>query len=219
MMLEVMFRGMGHSQAVQDCPPQAARDTAPAPVQADGKAHTARVRRLISAFILVGLFALTFFGVFHFRESLSQIGPWGYLSAFVVELVGSATLFIPTSGRAYTMSMALVLDPFMLGLLGGIGAALGEYTGYYVGAKGGHILKGKRFYRWFHKMAERHLGMVLFVLALLPVPFDAAGLWAGAVRYPLTRFFLYVAPGKIMKMTAITLAVHYGITWMLGPLV
>jgi uncharacterized membrane protein YdjX (TVP38/TMEM64 family) len=79
-------------------------------------------------------------------------------------------------------------------------------------------LKGKRFYRWFYSMAERRLGLVLFILALLPVPFDAAGLWAGAVRYSIACFFLYVAPGKIMKMTAIALAVHYGITWMLGPL-
>jgi membrane protein YqaA with SNARE-associated domain len=198
------------SQSLQTRP-----GAAEAPGLADGRRLIYKVGRLKSTAGVIGLFALTFFALLHFQEAMSRIGNWGYPSIFLVELINSALLFIPSPGRAYTLSLSLTLNPFLLGLLGGAGAALGEFSGYYAGAKGRRILKEKWFYRWFGGLTERHFGIALFALAFLPVPFDIAGLWAGAVRYPLTRFLLYVAPGKILKMTAIALAGHYGLIRLL----
>jgi uncharacterized membrane protein YdjX (TVP38/TMEM64 family) len=174
--------------------------------------------KLASALGIAAIFIITFFALLHFREAVVNSGPWGYPSVFLAELANSASILIPTPGRAYTLGLSLFLDPFYLGLLGGVGATVGELTGYFAGARGRGFLEGKRIYRWFQALTKRSVGPVLFAIALLPVPFDVAGLWAGAVRYPLARFLLCIAPGKIIKVTGIALAGHYGLAWLLGPL-
>ena len=40
---------------------------------------------------------------------------------------------IPMPGHAYSLTAAVVLNPFYLGLIGGLGAALGELSGYLFG--------------------------------------------------------------------------------------
>ncbi|MCI0439919.1 MAG: VTT domain-containing protein [Chloroflexi bacterium] len=184
----------------------------------DDKRSTLKLGKAIYAAGVVGLFALAFLALLRFQEALSSMGNWGYPIAFLVELVNSASLFIPSPGRVYTLSVSLTLDPFFLGLLAGIGAALGELTGYYAGARGRGFIEGKRprWLRRLHALRERRIGAVLFAMAFLPVPFDIAGLWAGAIRYPIARFLLYTTPGKVLKMTAIALAGHYGLTRLLS---
>ena len=162
--------------------------------------------------VLVGL------GFVYFWEYVESAGKWGYVGVFAAELVNSAAIIIPTPGPAYTIGMALILNPFILGVLGGIAATLGELVGYYVGTRGSEALEGKRFYEKTKKLASRWGGKALFAFAALPVPFDLAGIWAGSVRYPIWRFLLYVGSGKIIKVTAIAVATAYGLTWILGPL-
>ena len=64
-------------------------------------------------------------------------------------------------------------------------------------------------------MADRKVGLALFTFALLPVPFDIAGIWAGTVRYSPARFLLYVAAGKIIKFTVLAFGGFFGISWLL----
>jgi membrane protein YqaA with SNARE-associated domain len=174
--------------------------------------------KLASALGIAAIFAAIFFVLLHFREAVVRLGPWGYLSVFLSELANSASILIPTPGTAYTLSLSVILNPFLLGLAGGVGAALGELTGYFAGSKGRRILEGRRVFQWFQALAKRRVGPALFVIAALPVPFDGAGLWAGAVRYPAARFLLCIMPGKMVKITCIALAGHYGLAWLLGPL-
>ena len=49
-------------------------------------------------------------------------------------------------------------------------------------------------------------GPGLFAFAVLPLPFDLAGVWAGATRYSLPRFMTFVLAGTVVKMTAIAFA-------------
>ena len=173
---------------------------------------------LLMGSVAVGFSLLVVFAMLHFREVLAHLGPWSYLGVFLAEMGNSAVIVIPTPGPAYTFAMGVTLNPFILGLIGGVGAALGELIGYFLGAKGRRIFEGGRLYDRFRTMTTRWTGGALFAFALLPVPFDVAGLWAGTVRYPVWRFMLYVIPGKVVKVTGVALAGYYGLGLVAGTL-
>ena len=148
----------------------------------------------------------------HYRESLGNMGNWGYLSVFVVEAANSAAVFIPTPGHVYTFALGATLDPLMLGLIGGIGATTGEILSYYLGTKARGTLQHNRIYRKLKAFSNGKTGIMLFTLALVPGPFEVVGLWAGTMRYPIWRFLFYVGAGKILKVTGIALAGYYSIS-------
>ncbi len=154
----------------------------------------------------------------YFWDAIQGAGNWAYLSVFIAEFGNSAAIMIPTPGPAYTIALSLILNPFALGIVGGIAATLGELVGYYVGRKGSRAIEGGRIHRRMESLATRWGGRALFGFAALPVPFDIAGLWAGTVRFPLWRFLLFVSAGKIVKITGLALVGAYGLTWILGPL-
>ena len=57
------------------------------------------------------------------------------------------------------------------------------------------------------------MGPLLLAIAILPLPFDVVGAWAGVVRYPVRRFLMFVMIGKVVKVTAIAFAGYYSIGW------
>jgi membrane protein DedA with SNARE-associated domain len=75
-------------------------------------------------------------------------------------------------------------------------------------------VKENRFYLRFHGFTVRWGGPLLFLFALLPVPFDVAGIWAGTARYPLWRFLVYVGMGKVIKVTVVALVGYYSAGWL-----
>jgi membrane protein YqaA with SNARE-associated domain len=152
------------------------------------------------------------------RESLQLMGGWGYLGVSLGEFANSAALFIPTPAPAYTFAMGSVLDPFGLGIVGGVSAACGELLGYYLGAKGRKAVGSPRVMRRMQVLTSKWGGGALLAFAMLPVPFDVAGIWAGAARYPLPKFLLFVIPGKVVKVTMVALAGSYGFYWLAGPI-
>ncbi|MBI4236105.1 MAG: VTT domain-containing protein [Chloroflexi bacterium] len=177
--------------------------------------HRAVLRTLLEVFATLALSGLVAFLIFRYHDLLSRLGPWNYLSGFFVELADAATIIIPTPGHAYTFAMAASLNPVLLGLVGGIGASIGELSGYFVGASGRHVMEGKRRYDRFQALTRRWGGAILFFFAALPIPFDVAGLWAGSARYPLWRFLAAITPGKILKVTGIALAGYYSSPWLI----
>ncbi len=71
---------------------------------------------------------------------LDEIGAWGYLAAFVVNALSSATVVIPGPGFAAILVMAKDLNWLALGIAAGIGGTLGEMTAYYIGTQGTEAL-------------------------------------------------------------------------------
>ncbi len=141
---------------------------------------------------------------------LESLGNWGYLGVAAVEFGNSAMLAIPTPSYAYTFAMGSILNPFAIGVIGGVFAMLGELIGYYLGHRGSAILPDSPRVERFKSWTSRWGAVVLFGFALLPVPFDVAGIWAGAAHYPLVRFIPVVALGKAIKVTMIALAGYFG---------
>jgi membrane protein DedA with SNARE-associated domain len=151
-----------------------------------------------------------------FRDSLVGTGAWGYAGVFLAELGNTVVILVPTPAHAYTFAAGATLNPWVLGIIGGTAAALGELTGYYLGLKGRRVVEGGEFYERMRSVTARWTGAALLTFAALPVPFDVAGVWAGALKYPVDKFLLYVLVGKTIKVTGIALAGYYGATWLLG---
>ena len=150
-----------------------------------------------------------------YRGTLDRMGDWGYLGAFLTQLVNNVTLVFPALGQVFIVAMASTLNPWLLGILGGLGGALGELSGYLLGV-GGHfaLLRNAAGYQQLRSLTQRWAGGAIFVFAATPLPFDVAGIWAGSVRYPLWRFLLYTAAGKIVSTTGLALAGYYGVSWV-----
>lgn len=146
-----------------------------------------------------------------YASFVDALGDWGYVGVFLLQLINSATVVLfPVPGHAVIFAVSGTLNPLLIGLVGAAGAALGEITAYMAGRGGSSLVDESRWYKRLERTGERWRGLAIFVFAATPLPFDIAGVWAGAIRYPLGRFLLVVAAGKLILVTAIAIAGYYG---------
>lgn len=134
------------------------------------------------------------------------IETFGYLGVFVLTMCSSATLFLPAPAFGAIGVIGSILNPLLVGVVAGMGAATGEMTGYFAGRSGRMVLQGgeggrvQRLRGW----VERYGFWALFLLSAIPNPiFDMAGLTAGSVGYPIHRYWLAVACGKSLVYSLI----------------
>lgn len=177
-------------------------------------------RRLRGVQILTVVVLLTALGAaLHFRDHVQELRQYGYVAVFLVGLISNATLILPVPGLAVSSVMGGVLSPWLVGIVGGVGQALGELTGYMAGYSGQTWVDENPTYDRLTRWMQRHGVLTIFVLALIPNPaFDVAGIAAGALRLPLWKFLVSCVTGKIAKNIAFALAGYYGIEALVGAL-
>mgnify|MGYP001124051686 CR=1 FL=1 len=148
----------------------------------------------------------------YFRDHIGALKRYGYIAVFLTGLISNATLILPAPGLAVSSVMGGVFDPWMVGLVGGIGQALGELTGYMVGYSGQTWVDENPAYNRLTRWMQRYGLLTIFVLALIPNPaFDLGGVAAGALRFPMWKFLVSCAAGKIIKNILFALIGYYGI--------
>ncbi len=158
---------------------------------------------LLVAFVLAG-FA---YAVYVLDADPSHLRRYGYLGVFLIPLIGSASFILPMPGLAVIATGGAFLDPVLglppwivVGVVAGLGEALGELTGYAIGVSGRDLIaKGKWYEKANHWMVTYGFWCVAF-FAFIPNPFfDAIGFAAGVLRYPLWKFVLACMIGKSLK--------------------
>jgi membrane protein YqaA with SNARE-associated domain len=159
-------------------------------------------------FVLVGLFLTAYvLAYFVFDVSFDSIRQWGYLGIFLIAMAGSATIVLPTPSNLAIFGSSAVLDPvfgipapLMVGLVAGLGDAIGEFSGYVVGFAGQDLIKNQKLYRRFEGWMNRRGMLTIFLLCTFPNPtFDLVGAAAGAARMHPAKFFIATLGGKIVK--------------------
>jgi uncharacterized membrane protein YdjX (TVP38/TMEM64 family) len=101
----------------------------------------------------------------------------------------------------------------MVGLVAGLGDAIGEFSGYGLGYAGTDLLRQRRIYRTFESWMHRNGILTIFALSTFPNPFfDLVGAAAGGARMPPLRFFLPCLAGKVVK----DLILAYGGSFSVG---
>ncbi len=159
---------------------------------------------LVGVGLLMTAFAVAFF---YFSADTSNLKSWGYAGVFLINLVGSASILLLSPAAASVFGGGALLDDLLgvpafvwVGLIAGLGEAIGEFSGYAAGYGGGIVFENRPEYKRIHRWMERRGTLSMFLLSVFPNPlFDLAGVAAGAVRMPIRRFFLAVLGGKIIK--------------------
>lgn len=137
-----------------------------------------------------------------FREKLETVRSLGLLGIFIANLFASATFFLPAPGIATVVAGGALYPPFLVGLVASLGAALGDIIGFLFGVSGKRMLSSKEGKRYAQVVGLfKHFGgVVIFVFALVPNPiFDGVGFVAGALGYPLSKFFLWLFLGRFVR--------------------
>ena len=152
--------------------------------------------RILAILVVIAITA----AIFVLRDQVEGLETYGYLGAFLISLITTATIILPVPGIVLIAALGARFDPILIGLAAGAGSALGEITGYMAGFSGQLVFENNRFYPRLEQWMKRRGLIVIFVLSFVPNPFfDLAGATAGALRYPLWKFLLACFLGKTPK--------------------
>ncbi len=144
---------------------------------------------------------------------------WGYLGVFMVSMVSSASIILPVPYFVLVFAAGAVLNPFFVGIAGGLGSAIGELTGYAVGFGGKQALnkKHKKLLERTEAWAEKHgFFAVMILFAATPLPDDIVGILGGALGYSIRKFFIASLIGKLILNIALAFGGFYGYAWLLS---
>lgn len=180
-------------------------------VPADETQPVQRPQRLARGALLslLGTLALTALLV-ALPLDVDRWGAYGYVGAFVLTLLSSATVLVPSValGAAIKFGTSAALNPVIVGLVAGVAAGLGESTGYIAGRSGAELARfeARPGYQRIARWVERRGTLTVLVLAAIPLPLiDLAGLAAGAIKMPFWRFEAACITGKILRFVPIAL--------------
>lgn len=140
-------------------------------------------------------------GIVLLREPIKEFAIYGYPGVFLISLIGNATLILPAPSYAVVFAVGGALNPVAVGIVAGLGAALGELTAYLAGVGGRAVVKDRALYRRLENQMRSKGGvMIIFLLALIPNPaFDIGGIVAGTLRMPVWQFVLAAWAGKSIR--------------------
>jgi uncharacterized membrane protein YdjX (TVP38/TMEM64 family) len=149
--------------------------------------------------ILISFFILLF------KDKFANLKNYGYLSIFLLNLLGNATIILPAPAILATYAGGGIFNPIIVGLLSALGATIGEITGYLAGYSSRYLIDDKKIFSKIQKWMDKYGLWTVFVLAIIPNPFfDVAGIIAGIIHLPLPFFLLVTLAGKTIKFLAVS---------------
>jgi membrane protein DedA with SNARE-associated domain len=125
---------------------------------------------------------------------------FSYRGVFVISFIGSVSVIFPIPYTIVIFFLGSVLDPFFVAVSGGLGAALGEFSGYALGYYGRKIVnkQTQRKMDYMVKLFNKYGPAAIFVFALTPLPDDLLFIPLGVMRYPFWRAFAPALLGKML---------------------
>jgi len=177
-------------------------------------------RRLIPILTIILVIAITV-GIYlvygRHPERLIELKNYAYWGAFLISLIGNATIILPGAVLPILSTIGIVLypvtgpvGPVIVGLVGGIAAAIGEITGYLVGYSGRGIVEKAKIYDRLAGWVKRWGAIAIFVFSVVPLVFDLVGIVAGVLRVPFWKFLLACWLGRTLLYVGVVLAAAWG---------
>jgi membrane protein YqaA with SNARE-associated domain len=149
------------------------------------------------------------------REKVAALEVYGYLGVFIISIITCSSIVVPVPGLILVAALGAVLNPILVGVVSGIGGTIGEMTGYLLGYGGRLAVDNVGIYARMVGWMKRWGGVTVFVLALIPNPFfDLAGAAAGLLLFPVWKFLLFGAAGRIPKNILFAYIGVWGIQFM-----
>ena len=194
----------------------AAPPSAPAPPAASARppSNLRLVLARIGTLLLV--IGLSLF-IYSIRDRADILTRYGYPGIFLLSVLASATIVLPAPGLLFVFGAGALpaLSPFWVGVAAGLGATVGELSGYLAGFSGRAVIEDRATYDRLEGWMRKYGPLVIAILGFLPFPiFDLAGIAAGALKMSLRRFLFWCAVGKIPKMLVVAYAGAYSVEWI-----
>jgi len=144
---------------------------------------------------------------------------FGYFGIFIVSIIGTATILFPFPVDIIIFTSSGFFNPLLIGIIAGIGSAIGELTSYYIGRAGRKfviikIKEGERFSK-AEKLLNKYGFWTIPLFAFTPLPMDIIGLICGNIKYSVKKFFIGLLIGKIPRSLIFALAGNYAMSWIL----
>jgi membrane protein DedA with SNARE-associated domain len=130
---------------------------------------------------------------------------YGYPGVFAASLVGSLVPFLPLPYLIVVVLLSGSLDPLTLGVVAGIGGALGKTTSYLLG-RSGYFVSGessRRNLEFLGSFLGKYGDLGVFIFAVTPLPDDLYLVPLGMVKFPFWRFMAVNTSGKVILSTAV----------------
>jgi membrane protein YqaA with SNARE-associated domain len=158
--------------------------------------------RILAFLIVIGITV----GIALERDRIEELPVYGYPAVFIVSLLGNASVIVPAPSFAIAFVAGSALNPIGVGVVAGLGAALGEMTGYLAGLSGKGIVEDRRGYDWVKRSMRKSGALIIFLLGAVPnFLFDIGGIIAGTVRMPVWQFLLAAWLGKSLRLGVVAL--------------
>jgi membrane protein YqaA with SNARE-associated domain len=149
----------------------------------------------------------------------------GYPGAFLISAIGNATILFPfpyigvafiLGGLRDELTLAFVFDPWLIGIVSGIGAMIGEMSGYLIGYGGGRLIEEDQTsaFKSFVDSHPRATPFVVWFLAATPIPDDVLVIPLGAARYSWRKVAIAQLIGKTMFLMAISWSGRIGLDFV-----
>ena len=175
----------------------------------DWSNNTNRFR--LALFLLVLAFAASGIAL---RESLS-LSQVGYAGLALTVLLASGGLVLPVPALGAVCVAAATLNPWIVALVAGSTGTVGELTGYYLGYSGGGLFSKSRLYAKMEGWMKVRGWLLILIISFVPNPvFDIVGVAAGALRYPVWKFLVFVFAGKLSKFLVFAYACAKSVEWL-----
>ena len=159
-------------------------------------------RNYLSLLILLFVLAIAV-GLFVFfqcnPEKVEKFESLGYIGAFLISMVTTATVILPSPGAVALFSLGATFNPLLVGLAAGVGGGIGEMPSYLAGYSGRGIWQINWSFQNAGAWLQRWGSALGFVFAASPLPIDLVGIVAGNLRFPFWRFFLACWLGKTVQ--------------------
>lgn len=162
-------------------------------------------RKKILKYFLIFLSIFISISIIYFRNELAKLTNLGYFGVFLINLVGSATIILPAPSLVATFIGGSIYNPLLVGIFSGVGASLGELTGYMAGYGGSAFITEDKKFKLIEKWMNKNGFATIFILSIIPNPFfDLSGIFSGATHYSLKKFLGAVLIGKTIRFIGIS---------------
>ena len=143
-------------------------------------------------------------------EWLQSFAQYGYLGIFFISLLGATSVFIPipSSVVIFILSSQTAFDPILIAVFAGLGAAVGELSGYLIGLGGRRVISERYKAKMdiLMRLFQRFGPIVIFAFALTPLPDDLLFIPLGVMRYKILHAFIPALIGKFTSNLIIAYA-------------
>lgn len=160
---------------------------------------------LVGFFVYLGLTGINF-GQWLANTAMwyyNEYGYWGiYLGVFLISIFGNFTVIFPVP---YTIALIVIsiivpgVNPILLGLVGGLGAGLGEVSAWLIGRGTQEMIGDKESIARMKGYVDAGWApFLIFLFAATPLPDDAFLIVLGVAQYSIWKTLVWCFLGKFV---------------------